>query len=203
MANPVLIYCEFDGSQLSSNANGWMRVDTTLLSVYDHNMGLELNLMRREDTDYKSNAVAGSVRTWTLPLPDEIRGVRVEYINLENENFADCIVNNATPTQIWNASEGSNVHPSAYFSHFAVTAHSTNNANSEYLSKVDLQGLQSNVSGVNFWGTDGIQGKAANADSTYFNLYDDIGFVIDRLVISTASTPGSNVNIKDLRIWIR
>lgn len=203
MSNPVLIYCEFDGTQIGSNANAWMRIDTTLLSVYDNNMSLDLNLMHRVDTDYKSNAVAGSIRAWTLPLPDSIRGVRVEYINLENENYADPIVNNATPTQIWNASEGSNVHLGAGFTHFSVTAHSADNANSAYLSNVSLQGLESNVSGVALWGLAGIDGKVGNANSTYFDQYDDVGFVVDRLVISSASTPGSNINIQDLRIWIR
>ena len=201
--NPVLAYCLMDGSSIGSTANGWIRLDTDLLSVYDSTMGVRLNKMVRSGTSYEADSSDGLLKTLSIPLPYNTRGVRIEYINLENENFADSGINLVTLDKVFNASQGQTVNLGSNFAHFGVSVHSANNSSNSYLSLSTLNTLQATGQGVNFFGNAGSPNKLANATSSYFTQTNDVGFNIDTLVFSHSESSLEKINLQNMRIWIR
>lgn len=201
--NPVLAYCLMDGSSISSSANGWVLVDTNLLSVYDTSMGVRLKNMQRSGTDYDADSSDGILKTFSIPLPYNTRGVRIEYINLENADFADGTLNAAGLDQVYESSQGQTINLGSNFAHFGVSIHSANNSSNSYLSLGSLSSIQDTVQLVNFFGNAGSPVKTANAVASYFTQTDDAGFNIDRLVISQSDGAQERINLQNMRIWIR
>lgn len=209
--NPVLLYCEMSGANINSSANGWMLVNNDLLSVYNTQLGVTLNNMYFDAGYYYANLIEGSIRTFSLPVPAGIRGIRIEYINLENNNFATGTVNVLDLADVYNASIGTNVFLGSGVTHFGISVHAVNNANSQYLSNSNVTVVLDSISetlGANvfFWGSSGPNVKLANLNlvgNSMIHQTDDLGFDLDRIVISQLDTANSAVNIKDMRIWIR
>lgn len=203
--NAVLVYCEMNGANLAnaSNVGGWMLLDTTFLNVYDTVVGVGLNNMTRNGSVYEADAVNGSLRTLSIPLPSQTRGIRIEFINLENINHADGSVNRALLADVFRASEGANVFLGTNFDHFGVSVHAPNNMSNSYITLDSIVNVQNTAQGVAFFGNQGQVNKRANITHQYFTQTDDIGFDIDKLIISQSDDSTERINIRDLRIWIR
>lgn len=203
--NAVLVYCEMNGANIAnaSNVGGWMLLDSTFINVYDQAIGIGLNNMTRNGTQYDADSVDGSLRTVAIPLPSQTRGIRIEFINLENENYATGSINRASLSDVFRASEGSNVYLGSNFDHFGVSVHAPNNTSNAYVSLVNIVNIQNTAQGVAFFGNQGLTNKRANVTHQYFNQTDNIGFDIDKLIISQSDGSTKAINIRDLRIWIR
>lgn len=209
-SNPVLAYCEMDGANISSNANGWIRVDNTLLAVYDNQMGVRLRGYTANvvvaglavDRIYEASTVEG-IRTVTIPVPRNSRGIRVEYLNIENINYSGTNINGFELANIYTYSNGGSIPTYNNYPHFGVSVHDKTGTANSYLTLTTLSTLQNTVQSVNFFGPAGETNKRANANASYFNNTDDIGFEIDRIVISYSDSITEKINLRDLRIWIR
>ena len=203
--NAVLVYCEMNGANIAnaSNVGGWMLLDSTFLNVYDSSIGTGLNNMTRNGTQYEADNVDGSLRTVAIPLPSQSRGIRIEFINLENENFATGSINRASLNDVFTASQGSNVYLGSNFDHFGVSVHAPNNTSNSYVSLASMVNVQNTSQGVAFFGNQGLTNKRANVTHQYFTQTDDIGFDIDKLIISQSDGTNKAINIRGLRIWIR
>ena len=158
--------------------------------------------MRREETNYMANTVDG-IRLMSIPLPRNTRGIRIEYINLENINLAEGTVNRLDLADVYNSSQGQTINVGSNFDHFGVSVHALNNTSNVYLSNVSLENIQNTDQAVHFFGNEGGTNKRANANVSYFTQTDDVGFNIDRLIISQSEGAGETINIRDLKIWIR
>lgn len=203
--NAVLVYCEMNGANIAnaSNVGGWMLLDTTFLNVYDSAIGIGLNNMTRNSTQYDADNIDGSLRTLAIPLPSQSRGIRIDFVNLENENFATGSINRADLNDVFRASEGSNVYLGSNFDHFGVSVHAPNNTSNSYITLASLVNVQNTSQGVAFFGNQGLTNKRANITHQYFTQTDDIGFDMDKLIISQSDGLNKAINIRDLRIWIR
>lgn len=202
--NSVLTYCDMVGSGANSSVGGWMLIDTTLLNIYDGFMNVNLKNMYRSNTSYNANAVNGYLRTMSIPLPQGIRGVRVEFLELENVGDADGITNIAELSDVFSSANGTEVFLGTGASHFGVSIHNANNSSNAYISLPTLRTNLSNVSvpGL-FFGKTGQGTRRANANAVYFTQSDDVGFNVDKIVISQSDSSEEFINLKNIRIWIK
>ena len=200
--NAVLTYCDMNAGNVNSSANGWMLIDTTMLNVYDSAMGVGLRNMTRSGSQYNANSFDG-IKIMSIPIPRKIRGIRVEYIELENIGFAGGTVNRLDLDTVYNASIGLSVTLGSGFDHFGVSVHSSNNMGNTYLSLSTIANLQNTFQGVKLFGNEGYAHKRGNANLVYFTQTDNVGFDIDRIVISQSDGLNKQINIRDMRIWVR
>jgi|LakMenE01Jun11ns_1017448.scaffolds.fasta_scaffold9872661_2 hypothetical protein len=201
----VLVYCEMNGNNLAnaSSVGGWMLLDTNFLNIYDDFIGVTLNNMTRNGSQYDADAVDGYLRTIAIPLPKKSRGIRIDFMNLENINNADGGLNRAALSDVYAAGNGTSVFLGTDFNHFGVSAHGANNIGNTYVSLSTMVNVQNTVQGVAFFGNQGTTNKRANVGNVYFLQTDDIGFDMNKLIISQSDGSSERINIRDLRIWIR
>jgi hypothetical protein len=187
----------------ASSVGGWMLLDTNFLNIYDDFIGVTLNNMTRNGSQYDADAVDGYLRTIAIPLPKKSRGIRIDFMNLENINNADGGLNRAALSDVYAAGNGTSVFLGTDFNHFGVSAHGANNIGNTYVSLSTMVNVQNTVQGVAFFGNQGTTNKRANVGNVYFLQTDDIGFDMNKLIISQSDGSSERINIRDLRIWIR